>query len=216
MEFILQFIDIFLHLDRHLKDLIETYGFLTHFILFAIIFCETGLVVTPFLPGDSLLFAAGAFAALGGLRLELLFPLLAMAAFCGDNLNYFIGSKIGAKAFAMDSRFFRREYLEKTQAFYAKHGGKTVIIARFIPIIRTFAPFVAGIGAMRYSRFIGFSILGSFLWMSVFLIGGYFFGNIPMVKRNFTLVILAIIVISVIPMVVEYVRGRTANTKASA
>lgn len=216
MEFILQFIDIFLHLDRHLKDLIETYGFLTHFILFAIIFCETGLVVTPFLPGDSLLFAAGAFAAIGGLHLELLFPLLALAAFCGDNLNYFIGSRIGAKAFAMDSRFFRREYLEKTQAFYAKHGGKTVIIARFIPIIRTFAPFVAGIGAMKYSRFIGFSILGSFLWMSVFLIGGYFFGNIPMVKRNFTLVILAIIVISVMPMVVEYARSRAASTKAGA
>lgn len=216
MEFMLQFIDIFLHLDRHLKDLIEQYGFITHFILFAIIFCETGLVVTPFLPGDSLLFVAGAFAALGGLHLELLFPLLVMAAFCGDNLNYFIGSKIGTKAFSMNSRLLRREYLQKTQDFYAKHGGKTVIIARFIPIIRTFAPFVAGIGAMRYSRFIGFSILGSFLWMSVFLIGGYFFGNIPMVKRNFTFVILAIIAISVMPMVVEYVRGRAAKAKSSA
>lgn len=216
MEFILQFLDIFLHLDRHLKELIDTYGFLTHFILFAIVFCETGLVITPFLPGDSLLFAAGAFAALGGLRLEILFPLLAMAAFCGDNLNYFIGSKIGEKAFSMNSRLFRREYLQKTQGFYAKHGGKTVIIARFIPIVRTFAPFVAGIGSMRYSRFIGFSLLGSFLWMSVFLCGGYFFGNIPMVKRNFTLVILAIIVISVMPMVLEYMRGKAASAKSNA
>ncbi|MDD3553092.1 MAG: DedA family protein [Deltaproteobacteria bacterium] len=208
MELLLKFIDIFLHLDIHLKELIETYGFLTHFILFAIIFCETGLVVTPFLPGDSLLFAAGAFAAIGGLRIELLFPLLAMAAFLGDNLNYWIGSQIGAKAFTLNSRFLRREYLERTQRFYAKHGGKTVIIARFIPIVRTFAPFVAGIGAMRYSKFIGFSVLGSFLWMSVFLTGGYFFGNIPMVKRNFTLVILAIIVISVMPMALEWWKAR--------
>jgi len=208
MELLLKFIDIFLHLDIHLKELIETYGFLTHFILFAIIFCETGLVVTPFLPGDSLLFAAGAFAAIGGLRIELLFPLLAMAAFLGDNLNYWIGSQIGAKAFTLNSRFLRREYLERTQRFYAQHGGKTVIIARFIPIVRTFAPFVAGIGAMRYSKFIGFSVLGSFLWMSVFLTGGYFFGNIPMVKRNFTLVILAIIVISVMPMALEWWKAR--------
>ncbi|MEZ0328322.1 MAG: DedA family protein [Dissulfuribacterales bacterium] len=208
MDLLLQFIDIFLHLDKHLKELIEQYGFLTHFILFAIIFCETGLVVTPFLPGDSLLFAAGAFAALGALDLRLLFPLLAIAAFCGDNLNYYFGSRLGTRAFSMNLRFVKPEYLWKTRAFYAKHGGKTVIIARFIPIVRTFAPFVAGIGAMKYHRFIGFSLFGSFLWMSIFLCGGYFFGNIPLVKRNFTMVILAIIIISVMPIVIEYLKGR--------
>jgi membrane-associated protein len=214
MEFLTTFIDIFLHLDKYLGNVIQDYGTLTYAILFLVIFCETGLVVTPFLPGDSLLFAAGAFAALGSLELTVLLPVLYAAPICGDSSNYWIGRFIGPKVFQQNSRWLKREYLDKTHAFYEKHGGVTVIIARFMPIFRTFAPFVAGIGAMNYPRFLTFSIGGTILWISLCVIAGYFFGNIPFVKQNFSLVIIAIIVISVLPMVVEYVRHKRRGATA--
>lgn len=209
MDLILQFIDILLHLDRHLDILIRAYGLLTYLILFLIIFCETGLVVTPILPGDSLLFAAGTFAALGSLDVTILLAALSVAAVAGDTINYWIGHLVGPKVFTrQSSRLLNREYLDRTHAFYEKYGGKTIIIARFVPIIRTFAPFVAGIGAMTYSRFIIYNVVGGVVWIVVFILGGYFFGNIPIVKRNFTIVIAAIVVISVMPGVIEYVRSR--------
>jgi membrane-associated protein len=208
MDLLRQFVDVFLHLDKHLGEIIAQYGTWTYSILVAIIFAETGLVVTPFLPGDSLLFAAGSFAALGSLNVHLLFVLLTVAAIVGDGVNYWVGSRIGPRAFAMDNRFIKREYLERTRRFYEKHGGKTVVLARFVPIIRTFAPFVAGVGAMEYRRFVFYNILGAVLWVGLFTYGGYFFGNLPIVKRNFTLVILAIIALSVMPIVVEFVRAR--------
>ena len=180
-------------------------------ILFLIVFLETGLVVAPILPGDSLLFAAGAFAALGALDVGLLFFLLVAAAILGDTLNYAIGHYLGPKVFHYEkSRFFNPDHLRKTHAFYEKYGGKTIIIARFIPIVRTFAPFVAGIGAMNYRRFLAYNVVGGFLWVAICLFAGYFFGNLPFVKKNFSLVILAIIVISVLPAVVEYLRHRAA------
>ncbi|TAN38085.1 MAG: DedA family protein [Nitrospirae bacterium] len=209
MEHLKTFIDIFLHLDKHLSAIIEGYGIWTYAILFLIIFCETGLVVTPFLPGDSLLFAAGAFAGLGALNVTWLLILLFVAAVLGDTLNYWIGYLVGPRVFSGEKiRFLNREHLEKTHQFYEKYGGKTIIIARFMPIIRTFAPFVAGIGRMTYARFVLFNILGGLLWIGLFVTGGYFFGNIPMVKRNFTLVIMVIIVLSVLPGVIEYLRHR--------
>jgi membrane-associated protein len=208
MTLITDFIDLFLHLDKHLNVIIENYGFWTYLILFMIIFCETGLVVTPFLPGDSLLFAAGAFAALGSLDIKLLIILLILAAIIGDTVNYWIGNYIGPRAFSGNIRFLKKEYLDRTHAFYEKHGGKTIILARFIPIIRTFAPFVAGVGTMSYGRFIAYNILGGVVWVTLFTLAGYFFGNIPAVKQNFTLVIMAIIVISVLPMVVEFFKAR--------
>ncbi len=211
MELIRNFIDIFLHLDKHLNLVIQGFGVWTYLILFLIIFCETGLVVTPILTGDSLLFACGAFAAAGTLDPWVLFLLLSVAAVGGDTLNYWIGSYLGPKVFHYeDSRFFKREYLERTHAFYEKYGGKTIIIARFVPIIRTFAPFVAGIGAMSYGKFLTYNVVGGIAWIAAFVFGGYYFGNIPVVKRNFTLVILAIIVISVMPGVIEYLRHRKA------
>jgi membrane-associated protein len=203
-----QLIDLFLHLDRHLGNLIAAYGGWTYLILFAIVFCETGLVLTPFLPGDSLLFAAGAFAALGSLELGWLCLLLAAAAIAGDTVNYWIGNAIGPRAFTGEIRFLKKEHLDRTRLFYERHGGKTIILARFIPIIRTFAPFVAGVATMSYPRFVFYNVTGGILWVAVFVLGGYFFGNLPAVRENFTLVILAIIVISVLPLVAEYLKAR--------
>jgi membrane-associated protein len=208
MELLSSLVDLFLHLDTHLKSVIDQYGTLTYVLLFAIIFCETGLVVTPFLPGDSLLFAAGAFAALGMMRVDLLIVLLIVAAILGDTVNYWIGHWIGPRAFSGRIPLLRQSHLERTHAFYERHGGKTIILARFIPIIRTFAPFVAGIGAMHYPRFIIYNVVGGIAWVLIFTLGGYFFGNIPAVEHNFTLVILAIIVVSVLPGIYEFMRER--------
>ncbi len=201
--------DIFMHLDIHLGAIIKDYGMWTHMLLFLIIFCETGLVVTPFLPGDSLLFAAGTFAALGSLNVGWLAITLPIAAVVGDNTNYWIGRTLGPKVFSSgSSRWFNREYLDRTHRFYGKYGPKTIIFARFVPIIRTFSPFVAGIGSMSYGRFVAYDVAGGIAWILIFTLGGYFFGNIPMVRRNFTMVILAIIIISVLPAVIEATRQR--------
>ena len=207
MDLLHRIVDLFLHLDVHLGQLISQYGTWTHLILFMVVFCETGLVVTPFLPGDSLLFAAGTFAALGALDLWLIVVLLIIAAIIGDTVNYWVGSYIGPRAFRGEIRFLRKEYLDRTHAFYERHGGKTIILARFIPIIRTFAPFVAGVGAMSYGRFLTYNVVGAVLWVGIFVLGGYFFGNITVVRENFTLVILAIIAISVLPIAVEALRA---------
>jgi len=213
MELLHQFIDLFLHLDKHLGEIIKDYGVWTYAILFLIIFCETGFVVTPFLPGDSLLFACGAFAATGSLEVWSLCVLLSIAAILGDTVNYWIGSYIGPKAFSReDSRFFKKKHLVQTHEFYEKYGGKTIIIARFMPIVRTFAPFVAGIGKMSYGKFLTFNIVGGLLWIFSFTFLGYFFGNLPVVKKNFTLVILAIVVLSVLPSVIEVIRHRKKKT----
>ena len=217
MELIKTFFDIFMHLDKHLGGVIQAYGVWTYLILFLIIFCETGLVVTPILPGDSLLFAAGAFAAVGALEVKWLFILLTIAAVAGDTLNYWIGSYMGPKVFHKENvRFLNREYLDRTHRFYEKHGGKTIIIARFMPIIRTFAPFVAGIGTMSYPRFISYNVVGGIFWIASFVFGGYFFGNNPMVKRNFTLVILAIIFLSILPGIIEFARHRYGKRNLAA
>ncbi|MBI5869158.1 MAG: DedA family protein [candidate division Zixibacteria bacterium] len=214
---IAQVIDFILHIDRHLNGLIQQYGTWTYGILFTIIFAETGLVATPFLPGDSLLFAAGAFAAQGSLDVSVLFFLLGAAAVLGDTVNYWIGRFIGPKVFHDGKvRFFKQEYLERTHQFYEKYGGRTIIIARFVPIIRTFAPFVAGIGSMSYGRFMSYNVFGGIGWIAVFLFAGYYFGNIPSVKNNFTLVILVIILISVLPAVVEIIRQRRARRPAKS
>ena len=204
-------IDIFLHIDRHLSEIIQNYGLWTYLILFTIIFLETGLVVTPFLPGDSLLFAAGTFAALGALDMMWLFVLLSIAAIAGDTVNYWIGAYVGPKVFHKDKvRFLNKEYLDRTHQFYEKYGGKTIIIARFVPIIRTFAPFVAGIGKMTYWHFISYNVIGGVAWIVICTLAGYFFGNLPIVKENFSLVILAIIIISILPGVIEYMRHKLA------
>ena len=216
MEFISYLIDLFLHLDKHLSQIIQNYGVWTYLLLFLVIFMETGFVVTPFLPGDSLLFAAGTFAspALGSsLNIFLLWALLCTAAILGDTVNYWIGHFIGPKAFTGEVRFLKKEYLDRTHEFYEKHGGKTIIIARFIPIIRTFAPFVAGIGAMNYGRFITYNVVGGVLWVTIFTFGGYYFGNLPFVKENFSLVVIAIIFISVVPMIFEFIKQRTSGVK---
>lgn len=217
MEYIELFIDIFLHIDVHLNEIISNYGTWTYGLLFFIIFMETGFVVTPFLPGDSLLFAAGTFAspALGSLNIVVLFVLLFAAAVIGDTVNYWIGNRVGASVFERNYRFLKQEHLERTQAFYEKHGGKTIVLARFVPIVRTFAPFVAGIGTMAYGRFISYNIFGAFLWTGIFLFLGYYFGSIPVVKENFELVIPAIILISVLPMVFEYAKSRSAKRRAT-
>jgi membrane-associated protein len=211
MDFVRSAVDLFLHLDQHLNRIVTDYGVWTHLILFAIVFAETGLVVTPFLPGDSLLFAAGALAAIGSLDLWLLVVLLIGAAILGDSVNYWIGAWIGPRAFSGNVRFLRKDYLDRTHAFYEKHGGKTIILARFVPIIRTFAPFVAGVGAMSYPKFITYNIAGAVLWVGLFVPMGYFFGNMPMVKENFSLVILAIIAISVMPIAMEAIRARRSS-----
>ncbi len=209
MEFLAFFWDVIVHLDKHLAVLLGQYGTWVYAILFAIIFCETGLVITPFLPGDSLLFVAGALWAASGLDINALALTIIVAAFCGDNVNYFIGRKLGPKVFRLDgSRFFNRSALDKTQAFYLRHGGKTVIMARFIPLVRTFAPFVAGIGKMVYPRYILLSVVGSMLWVGLLAYGGYFFGNMPIVKSNLSIVIAVIIVISVAPIAIEYLRAK--------
>ena len=209
MDIIINFIDFFVHLDRYLPIIIDSFGIWAYVIVFLVIFCETGLVVTPILPGDSLLFALGTFAALGSLNIGVLLISLCIAAIAGDTVNYTIGHYIGPKVFHYeDSFFFKKEYLIKTHQFYEKHGGKTIVISRFMPIIRTFAPFVAGVGAMRYAKFILYNISGGIAWVCIFLLGGYFFGNIPAVKSNFTLVIIAIVIISVMPGFIEYWRQK--------
>jgi len=208
MSVLRQLIDIFLHLDHHLAQIIARFGTGAYFILFLVVFAETGLVVTPFLPGDSLLFAAGTFAALGSFDVTLLILLLATAAVLGDTVNYWIGHRIGERAFSGRIRFLKQEHLRRTQAFYERHGGKTIVLARFVPIIRTFAPFVAGVGRMHYGKFLAYNLLGGVLWVSLFVLAGFFFGNIPAVRANFTLVILAIIALSVVPILVEFLRGR--------
>jgi membrane-associated protein len=206
METINSFFDFFLHLDKHLFNIVNDYRNWTYIILFCIIFCETGLVVTPFLPGDSLLFTAGAIAAIGLLNIWILVGLLCIAAFLGDSVNYSIGKFFGRKVFEREYRLIKREYLLRTHDFYEKHGGKTIIIARFVPIIRTFAPFIAGVGTMNYFRFITFNIIGGILWVCICSLGGYFFGNLPFVKNNFSVVVLAIIFISLLPMIIEYLK----------
>jgi membrane-associated protein len=202
-------VDFFLHLDQHLAEVIQRYGTSTYALLFLIVFLETGLVVTPFLPGDSLLFAAGSFAGLGALRLWPLYFLMCAAAIGGDTVNYAIGAYLGPRVFSYSrSRFFNPDHLKKTHAFYEKYGGKTIIFARFIPIVRTFAPFVAGVGKMSYAYFLGFNVVGGILWVSVCVFSGYFFGNLAFVKKNFSVVILVIVAISVLPAVIEYLRHR--------
>jgi membrane-associated protein len=215
MDLVTYFIDLFLHLDKHLSVVIQTYGTWTYLLLFFIIFMETGFVVTPFLPGDSLLFAAGTFAspALGSaLNIWVLYLLLILAAVVGDTANYWIGHFIGPRAFSGEVRFLKKEYLERTEAFYQKHGGKTIVLARFIPIIRTFAPFVAGVGKMSYPHFISYNVVGGIAWVSLFTWGGYFFGNLPFVKENFSFVVLAIIFLSVLPAIIEVLRSRIRPT----
>jgi membrane-associated protein len=216
MELILKLFDIFLHLDEYLGAIIQDYGTLTYLLLFIVIFMETGLVVTPFLPGDSLIFAAGTFAGLGALNPFIIFGLLGFAAILGDTVNYWIGHYIGPRAFSGNIRFLKKEYLDRTHAFYEKHGGKTIILARFIPIIRTFAPFVAGVGAMTYGKFITYNIVGGLLWVAIFTFMGYFFGNLPVVQDNFSLVIIAIILISVMPAVIEFAKEKLRQRKEVA
>lgn len=209
MELLLSFIDLVLHLDKHLPVLIQQYGTWIYLALFLVVFCETGLVVTPFLPGDSLLFISGAIAATGAMAPEALVVLLVSASFLGDNTNYWIGRQAGPKIFrSKTSRLLNRDYLDKTHHFYQKHGGKAIILARFFPIIRTFAPFVAGMGHMDYRRFLFFSFGGSAAWVGSFVLGGYFFGNIPFIKQNLTLVMLAIIFVSIMPGIIGYLRHR--------
>jgi len=211
------FIDFVLHIDRHLVEIVSNYQTWTYAILFLIIFCETGLVVTPLLPGDSLLFAAGAVAAMQGnpIEISILVPLLLLAAFIGDNTNYSIGRFLGTKVYEKNYRFIKRKYLDDTHAFYEKHGGKTLIIARFMPIVRTFAPFVAGVGTMKYRRFLMFCIVGNLLWVNTFSWAGYFFGNIPTVKRNFSLVVFGIIFVSFIPPVYTFIRQYIRHRRES-
>jgi len=212
MELIKYLIDFILHLDKHLVELVQQYGTLSYGILFLIIFCETGLVVTPFLPGDSLLFAIGALSAKGALNIVWVYLLLGAAAILGDSTNYWIGYFVGPKVFSSEkSRFLNRKHLERTHEFYERYGGKTVIIARFMPIIRTFAPFVAGIGRMAYPKFLLFSVVGTILWIGLIVTAGYLFGNITIVQENFSLVVIAIIVISIMPAVIEAFRARRAQ-----
>ncbi len=213
MEWILFIVDFILHIDAHLAELIRDYGALTYAILFLIIFCETGLVVTPFLPGDSLLFAAGAFAALGLLNPVFLFVLLVAAGILGDGVNYWIGRTFGLKGFSDTGRFLNTRYIEKTNAYYAKHGPSTIVIARFLPIVRTFAPFVAGMGHMEYRRFTTYNVTGAVLWVGSCGLAGYLFGNIPVVKDNFSLVVMGIIVVSLIPGAVALLRARFGKSE---
>jgi membrane-associated protein len=216
MELISWFIDVVLHLDKHLTELVADYHFWVYGILFLIIFCETGLVVTPFLPGDSLLFATGALAAAGVLDIGAILTLLTIAAIVGDNMNYAIGRVIGPRVFTEGSRWLKREHLLRTQRFYEKHGGKTVVLARFVPIVRTFAPFVAGVGRMFYPRFLAFDVGGGVFWVWSFGLLGYFFGNQPIVKENFGLAIIAVIVISLLPVIIEAWRARLSRSRSAA
>ncbi|MGH7462090.1 MAG: DedA family protein [Longimicrobiales bacterium] len=211
MEFLRDAIEFILHIDTHLQAIIADYGGWTYALLILIIFAETGLVITPFLPGDSLLFAAGTFAGLGSLNPLVLFVTLSIAAILGDTVNYWIGRAVGPRVFQKDTRFIKRKHLERTQAFYAKYGGKAIVLARFMPIVRTFAPFVAGIGSMDYKRFVFYNIFGGVLWIGLFVFGGYFFGNLPVVRDNFSLVIIVIILLSILPAVIEYLRARRST-----
>lgn len=209
MDSIKYLIDLFLHVDKNLASVITNFGGWSYGILFVVIFMETGLVVTPFLPGDSLLFAAGALSAsLGAFNIWTLWGLMVLAAFLGDTVNYWIGHFIGPKAFEMNSKILKKEYLDKAQAFYDKHGGKAIVLARFVPIVRTFAPFVAGVGKMNYGKFIMYNAMGGFVWVSLFTLGGYFLGNIPVIKENFHYLVLIIVAVSVVPIVVEVVKAK--------
>ena len=205
--------DLILHLDKHLGAVIQQYGAWTYALLFLIIFAETGLVIAPFLPGDSLLFAAGAFAAIGSFRIAFLWGLLAAAAILGDTLNYTLGHHLGPRVFRERVRFLNRDHLDYARQFYEKHGAKTIVLARFIPIIRTFAPFVAGIGQMRYRTFLAYNLIGGLLWVSLFTFGGYFFGNLQVVKDHFGTVIIAIILLSLTPLIIEFWRHHIAHKK---
>lgn len=209
MGLIASLVNIILHLDKNLLWLTQNYGVFVYVILFLIIFCETGLVITPFLPGDSLIFAAGTLASLGSLNIMLLFIIISFAAIIGDTVNYWTGKIIGPGILKKEKiKFVKKEYIEKTEKFYEKYGNKTIILARFIPIIRTFAPFLAGVGSMSYSKFLTYNIIGGLVWVSLFLFGGYFFGNIPIVKENFSFVIIGIILISFVPIIVEYIKHK--------
>ena len=217
MEFFSFIIDFILHIDQHLTELAAQYGVWIYGILFLIIFCETGLVVMPLLPGDSLLFAAGSIAAIGKMNIHLMVVLLIIAAILGDAVNFMVGKFFGEKLFANpNSKIFKQSHLQKTQQFYAKHGGKTIILARFIPIVRTFAPFVAGMGHMTYHHFLAYNVIGGVLWVTIFSYLGYFFGNLPIVKDNLSLVLIAIIVLSILPGIIEIIRHKRAANKASA
>lgn len=212
MEYLKYLVDFILHIDVHLNELILNYQSYTYIIIFIIIFCETGLVVTPFLPGDSLLFAVGAFAAKGSFDFWAISLTILVAAIIGDSINYTFGKYIGPKVFAKeDSKLFNKAYLEKAQKFYEKYGAKTIIVARFVPIVRTFAPFVAGIGHMSYGKFMAYNVIGALLWVFIFIPLGYFFGNLPFVQQNFKLVMIAIIVISVLPAIYEFIKERKAH-----
>jgi len=212
MEFIKAVIDFFLHIDKNLAIVIAQYGTLTYVILFGIVFMETGLVVTPFLPGDSLLFAAGALAAMGSFKIVFLWILMALAAVLGDTVNYWIGHKVGRGVFEKGSKLFKKEYLEEGEAFYAKYGGAAIFLGRFVPIVRTFVPFVAGVSKMSYKHFITYNIIGGLTWVSLFLLSGFWFGNIPFVKDNFHYVVIVIILISIVPIVWTAVkRGMKKN-----
>jgi len=212
MDLLAGFVDLILHLDQHLRELAQNYGAWVYAVLFVIVFLETGVVVTPFLPGDSLLFVAGALAAAGELNVHGLVVLLIAAAIAGDSLNYAIGRYLGPRVFRFDdSRFFKRAYVERTHAFFERHGGKAIILARFVPIVRTYAPFVAGIGAMRYRHFLMFNVAGAVLWVALLAYAGFFFGNLPLVRNNLTVVILGIVVLSIMPAVVEFWRTKRAT-----
>lgn len=208
---IAEFLDLILHVDKHLLTFAQNYGTLIYVLLFAIVFCETGLVVTPFLPGDSLLFAVGALSVQGFVRLEIIIPLLIVAAIIGDNLNYWIGRKAGA--WMVTQKWFKRDYLSKTESFFVKHGGKAIILARFVPIVRTFAPFTAGFGQMHYSRFLSYSLGGGFIWVLSFTLAGYFLGSIPFIKNNLKLVFVLIIFVSVLPIVIEVIKHKLEAKK---
>jgi membrane-associated protein len=208
----MSYLDLFLHIDLKLAEILAQYGTLTYVLVFVIVLCETGLVITPFLPGDSLLFALGAFAGRGLMNPLVLFALLSVAAIVGDSLNFSIGARFGHIIERKNFRFINREHLEKTHRFYERHGGKTIVIARFMPIIRTFAPFVAGIGDMHYASFLAYNVAGGLLWVALFLGAGYFFGSVPFVQHNFSIVILAIIVLSILPGVIAWLRSRKAAT----
>jgi membrane-associated protein len=213
MQLILKAIDFILHIDVYLSDIIIRFGAWTYGLLFFIIFMETGFVVTPFLPGDSLLFAAGTFAALGALNPWLIFVLMSIAAIAGDTVNYWVGHAIGERAFTGEIKWLKKEYLDRTHAFFEKHGGKTIFLARFVPIVRTFAPFVAGVSEMTYGYFISYNIFGGITWVALFTFAGYFFGNIPLVRNNFEIVIVVIILISLVPMFVEWLKARREGKK---
>jgi membrane-associated protein len=214
METIKFLIDLFLHLDKYMNQVITQYGVWTYGLLFFVIFMETGFVVTPFLPGDSLLFAAGTFAALGSLNIWLLIGLLIVAAVGGDTVNYWIGHKLGDRAY--NTKWIKKEYLDRTHAFFEKHGGKTIVLARFVPIVRTFAPFVAGMGRMSYSYFFSYNVVGGIVWVLLFTLAGFFFGNIPFVQKNFEFVIIAIVLISVLPAVWEALKARREVKQAES